>query len=608
MAGTGKGPLRIAFEDFLENGPMGKLIRGGVSQWIDDYEKDMLEVNRELLDMILEIDDLPPQIRNVVTRVRSGSHQAGAVSVAAVAIGAVVAIVLGMMGPVSRSGEHWLDSLMRSARFDPVQNIQANWRVPGWSDHPYRDMVYSGWPERNIKAWEAILEPQVAESDLMRLYHRHANQRDYVVRELGKRGWSNDNIQRLIEASKIYPGLQDLVHMAVREAFDPAQRQALGLDNDFPPEFGRRGEQLGVDPDFIKDYWAAHWQLPSLTMAFEMYHRLRPGRYSNPVTLEVLDGLIKAHDISPTWRDRLREISHATLTRVDIRRIYDIGGLTKEEVYEKYRDLGYTEGDARLLTDYATLEGGESGKSLTRSAIQSAYGKGLLDFNTALSELMDLGYDEYEASFWLQYEDYQRQEKLAKLETDVIELRLMAGEISLNEAETQLNQLQLQGEQVRLLVEEWRLRKAKQIKVPTKAELEDLYEEDIIDYDTMARYMRGRGYEPEVADWMISLIDIKVQEKRQTELERTRKEEERLSTKEESTEYQIAKSKIDTEIAEWRAYIADLKLTAHFVEDPDQIELIKQEIDQTKLTIANLAIDKANLKTDFLSSSQEGEA
>lgn len=607
MPGSGKGPLRIAIEDFLQDKLLGNIIRGGVSQWIEDYEKEMLEVNSELLDMILEIDNLPPQIRNVVLRVRSGQHQAGAVSVAAIAIGAVVAIVLGMMGPVSRSGEHWLDSVMRSARFNPPEAIQANWRVPGWSDHPYRDMAYLGWSERNIKAWEAILEPQVAESDLMRLYHRFTGERDFVLRELRARGWSNDNIQRLITASRIYPSLQDLVQMAVREAFDPAQRAALGLDSDFPEEFGRRGEALGIDPDYIRDYWAAHWQLPSLTMAFEMYHRLRPGKYGNPVTLEVLDGLIKAHDISPTWRDRLREISHTLLTRVDIRRAYQIGVLSRDGVYDKYLDLGYNPENAEILTSIATQEGTETGKDLTRSAITSSYAKGILDQNAAMEELIDLGYDEGEAAFWLAIEDYKREEKLEKLETDVIELRVMSGEIDLNTAEMELNQLHLSGAYIKNILEEWRLRLLKKIKVPTKAELEDLYEEDIIDFAVMSDYMHKRGYEPQVADWLIALIDIRVQDKRQTELERTRKEEERLAAKEEKGSYNLSKAEYDTQIAEWRAYIADLKLTSHFVETAQQGELIKQEIDKVKLEIANLNVEKANLKTDFISASQESE-
>lgn len=606
MAGH-KGPLRIAIEDFFETGPLGKVIKGGIQSWIEDYEKELIANNHELFSLVMSNPQLPPQVRAILEKNLSGSRQASIIGLLAMVIGAVVSIAIGMLAPVSRSGEHVVDTVLRTARMPPPEFIQSYWRYGPSPDRGYGDLMDLGWSQESIQRWLSILEPQVAESDLFRLYHRYPNMRGFVQGELRKRGWSDDNIERLRLASIQYPGLQDLATMAVREVFNPAQRQSLGLDLEYPPEFGVRAEALGIDPDFAKDYWAAHWQLPSLTLAFQMLHRLRPGRYSNPVTIQVLDDLIKAHDISPVWRDRIRAVSYTPLTRVDIRRIYQTGGMSKADVLEAYKDLGYDEINAQRLADFATLESTDSGKNLTRSAIQNAYGKGLLDYDTALEELVELGYDATEAAFWLAYEDYEREEKLEKLQIDVIELRFMAGEIDIGTAETELHGMHLTGAYVATLLEEWRLRKAKRIKVPTKSELKDLYEEDIITYDIMAQYMRQRGYEPQVAEWLIALIDIKVQETRQKELERARKEQERLSTQEEKTEYQLAKSEYDTEIAEWRAYIADLKLTLHFVETAQQTDLIKQEIDAVKLEIANLSVAKANLKTDFLSDSQESE-
>lgn len=598
---SGRGPLRIAFEDFLKTGPIGEIVRGGITTWIEEYEEDLIGNNQDLINFLLNNPNMPPEIRAFLSKNLSGSSQASIVGLLAMALGAVVSIVLGMLGPVSRSGEHFVDAILRTNRMPPDILIPSVWRTGPQPDRGYGDLYDLGWSAEAVARFEAILEPQVAESDLMRLYHREPGTRGFVNDELSKRGWSQANIERLIRASMVYPGLQDLVTMAVREVFDPGQRSALGLDSEFPAAFLERGRQLGVDDEFIRDYWAAHWQLPSLQMGFQMLHRLRPGRSGNPVTIGDIDGLIKAQDYSPTWRARLREISYTPLTRVDIRRIYQIGGMSKGEVYEAYLDLGYNEANAQRLADFATLESGGSGKDLTRSAIQNGYGKGLFTYQEAIELLIELGYSVDESNYWLAYEDLQRQEKLDKLRIDVIELRFMAGEIDRLGAQGELINIGLPNEYVQNLLEEWRLRLAKRVKVPTKSELEDLYEHNIISFAQMADYMLKRGYSNEVAGWLIALIDVRVEEKRQKELERAQKEQERLIAADNKTAYQLDKSTVDVEIAEWKAYIADLKLAQHSVTEASMIDIIKEEIDRIKLVIANLNIDKANLKTGFLS-------
>jgi hypothetical protein len=604
---SGKGPLRIAIEDFLEFGPLGKVIKGGIKSWLEEREQELIVANRELLSMLLSDPNMPPEIRAVLERNFSGSHQVSAAAIIMTIIGAVLGLVMGAMGPVARSGEYIIDKKMQTARMQPSEAFMAGWRSPQHEQRILGGLRELGWSVDDILAWQELLKPRVAESDLLRLYHRYPTFRGSVRDELRKRGWEDENIELLVKASQQTPGLQDLVTMAVREVFDPGQRAALGLDAEFPEAFGIRAELIGVDPEFARDYWAAHWQLPSLQMGFDMLHRLRPGRFGNPVTLDTIDALIKAHDISPVWRDRLRAISYTPLTRVDIRRVYAMGGMSKTDVYEAYLDLGYEPVNAQRLSDFATLESGTSGKDLTRSAIQSAYGKGMITYEIALEELIDLGYDSSEAAFWLSYEDYTRQEKLEKLQLDVIEDKFIEGEIDIVSAQAQLTELHLSGAYVETLLEEWRIKKEKAVKYPTKAELEDLYENHIIDYDTMLGYMLKRGYQPQVAQWLVVLIDIRVQQKAQTELERAQKEADRLAEKADTTDYQLERSRLDANIADWNAYIAELKLALHSVDTTEQEGLVKEEIDRTKLIIANLGIEKANLKTQFLEESQPEE-
>ena len=99
----------------------------------------------------------------------------------------------------------------------------------------------------------------------------------------------------------VLPSVTDLVHMAVREVFNPQLRAALNLDAEFPSAFGDWAEKIGLSREWAENYWADHWQLPSETQMAQMLFRgeLSSGQFS--------DGL-KALDYAPTWRSKLETI------------------------------------------------------------------------------------------------------------------------------------------------------------------------------------------------------------------------------------------------------------------------------------------------------------
>ena len=49
-------------------------------------------------------------------------------------------------------------------------------------------------------------------------------------------------------------------------------------------------------------------------------------------------------------------ISRPPLTRTDVRRAYEIDAMSPEEVYEAFRDLGYSDENANVLLRFATKQ------------------------------------------------------------------------------------------------------------------------------------------------------------------------------------------------------------------------------------------------------------
>jgi len=147
------------------------------------------------------------------------------------------------------------------------------------------------------------------------------------------------------------PTIPDMVRFAVREVYDPAARQALGIDAEYPAAFTPQAALHGMSEEHAKQYWAAHWRLPSARQGYQMLWR-------GEITAAELDLLLKALDYPPVWRDRLANIARIVPGRIDLKRMFRYGIKDRAEVKAGYLRLGYAEPDAENMTQIAEAEVG----------------------------------------------------------------------------------------------------------------------------------------------------------------------------------------------------------------------------------------------------------
>lgn len=183
------------------------------------------------------------------------------------------------------------------------------------------------------------------------------------------------------------PPLSDMIRFAVREVYSPAVRNELGLDDDFPTEFVPEAALHGMDEDRARQYWAAHWRLPSAQQGYRMLWR-------GLITQAQLSTLLRALDYPPFWRDKLASMAHLVPGRVDLRRMYKADVLTRAEVLAGYIRLGYTPADAETLTAFADAEkqGGSVGKEATRAELAIEFEGGFITEAEYRAALSTLGY------------------------------------------------------------------------------------------------------------------------------------------------------------------------------------------------------------------------
>jgi len=130
----------------------------------------------------------------------------------------------------------------------------------------------------------------------------------------------------------------------------------------------------------------------------EVRDKLREMGY-DPEEIDILINLYKPQKEIEVRGER-RKLSLST-----IRKAYYNGLIDKDTALVRLRDLGYSDEDARLLIALwdadKTATTREKDRDLTKSDILKAFELGLIDWDEAKDMLMQIGYDEDEAEFLL---------------------------------------------------------------------------------------------------------------------------------------------------------------------------------------------------------------
>jgi hypothetical protein len=187
---------------------------------------------------------------------------------------------------------------------------------------------------------------------------------------------------RLKAISAAIPTLSDMIRFAQREVYSPGQRQALGLDADYPDPFTAQAAMHGLSEEHAREYWAAHWRLPSAQQGYRMLWRdeINPGE---------LDGLLKALDYPAVWRNRLANIAHLVPGRIDLRRMFAAGVIDRATVKKGYQRIGYTDADAETLTRFAEQQASSGSEAHQKWADRARSRLFTVTHNEYLDESLD---------------------------------------------------------------------------------------------------------------------------------------------------------------------------------------------------------------------------
>lgn len=425
--------------------------------------------------------------------------------------------------------------LSQQERLAPMDAANMAFRGIITRENAIKEMRLHGLTDDYALNTLALAERLIPEDALRMAYLRGIIPKDLHDIKLEMMGYNPYTVDVIRQLYHYIPPVPDIIHMGIRNVFNPEIVTRFDLLGDYPAAFEHAAAQQGVSKEWAQKYWEAHWIVPGRSEAFEMFQRTidKPlDEHADKITLsdgttvyniigkDTLNLLLREVDTPPFYRDKVTQVAYHPLTRIDIRRLNKVGLLNHAGVERAYLDLGYTHEHAKMLADFTQELNATATKSqavplvagLQRKVLE-LYVTDKLSLDQVKTTLTDLGFTDAEITvFTTEATLVHESEFMTATETGIGKL-YMAGLITDKEA---INRMQAVGVPIdaqTTLFAKWDLaieyrggsdhiHKHREL---TKGEVLEALSDGLMDQPTTEGMLEALGYDKNGADAEISL-------------------------------------------------------------------------------------------------------
>ena len=181
----------------------------------------------------------------------------------------------------------------------------------------------------------AVRSGLLAPHEIIRMWKRGFIKEERMRETLQRQGYTDSDIDAMIKDYQYMPSPSEIISWLAREVFEPDMIKKWRLDEGFEDVKGRElFYQQGIDDDMIKKFWIAHWTHLD-------YYRIKTLVNRGILKEEDVAEWCKLQEIAPVWADKMWELMWDDLTRVDIRRIYELGYRDDDWLRKQLTRIGY---------------------------------------------------------------------------------------------------------------------------------------------------------------------------------------------------------------------------------------------------------------------------
>ena len=481
----------------------------GIPEWIAEQWRELVEepTDTALLDMIDSMEarglhrEIAEEMREIVTKLPTPVDDI---------------LLLNLRFILFNTGlKDWLGALsnlnQQAINADLHPNligldILGRYAVQHPEEFAKVDELFNKWgiPDEQRNIYLRTLRQYFSPTELMVMVNRGLVSNDRAISHLTKQGITTNDAQDLLALRYYWPSPTDIVSLAGREAFEEDAIKAFDLDRDMPEEMFEAARKAGVTDEVMRWYWVAHWQNPSLSQVFEMLHREVKKPDGSTFDQSDLDVFYRLADVNPYFGGLLRQIAYRPYTRVDTRRMFEMGVLSRDEVKRSYLDQGYDDEHAENMTEFTARFVEDKQRDLTKPQIDQLFRLGLIDREEYRDYMEVLGYDEEEAYWLLDLLQAELEEKRLRSALRSLEYQFKRGMLDKIQTEQALSKLDLKGSRINEMVEDWSSEEITEQALPSKEDLIGWYTEGQLSEIEFRRKMRRRRYADDDIDLYVS--------------------------------------------------------------------------------------------------------
>lgn len=570
------------------------IIRFALDTFLEGIEPVMIRAYRPFLSMVRNTPGCPSEISSLIDESLSGTSQAGAAILSMVGTSVGGAALGSVTGSLFAGLTRKINTQVRPQRPD-IGTLQAMLRRGVMSVAEYTEIAGDlGWWPSLTGQIAAITQPRPDISTLVLDAYRRGQPLESIRVELVHRGFSEADINAILTVAKPIPGPGDLISMAVREAWDDSVAARYGYDADFPAPFAEWMKKQGFDEEWAHRWWRAHWEVPGPTQAREMLHR-------TDMTEADYATLLKIADYPVTWRRWMTEVAYEPYTRVDIRRMFQVGVLkTYQELVHAYNDIGYDNEKAAKLADFTVLEYGETEREATKTEVLSAYGIGRLSQAETSAYLAEMGYPAWVIDTYIARVDLGRSNGIAASQISHSQTMYVNGQMSKTDVYTALGKIPLASAEIERYLEEWEISRTAKIARPSRTDLRKFFVQNEVDEAVFRQELRGYQLSERYIDWYVADAKRDLVKAAQDIAEKARAEALKVRTSAEKTVYDIQVADIAVQIAQLNLTIADLKASSSPDMTMEQLTQLGTMVVDCQRQIKALQLQKAQVWAAYL--------
>ncbi|UYL65041.1 MAG: hypothetical protein OBKJMPBA_00009 [Methanophagales virus PBV304] len=433
-----------------------------------------------------------------------------------------VAIGLGL-GGFGRSIQNFFNTQLTPTPLNPAECAYYMRRKPENAERIKEMLLAQGYATDLHYYLLEMYKPKLTIGEIINAYLRGLISENDFNLMLKEHGLADRDIDVLKGLMWSYPSPTDFIRFAVREVFTKDKETQEALSAEFPDDIVEYAEKAGMRKEVLEWYWKAHWDLPSPTQVYEMLHRLNPdvlkvrgSAYKDlgldisklETTIDTVKQFLKQADYDLRWRDRLVAISYSPLTRVDLRRIYELGLISDEELLARLMELGYTKKDAELMVEFYKTFKQEEAKTFAKTEIKYLLYYGIIGDAEAKVMLERLGYSEEDAKTLIELWKVKLAEKDMRETQQFVRDAYALGEITRTDAERMLKEAGLSDEVIAVVLDKEDKRRLSSQKLPSASTIVKWLKLGIITKDVAYRLLKRINVAEDVIDYYIKEAEV----------------------------------------------------------------------------------------------------